>query len=129
MRWFERSRRVMRAVASFLTVVWGRIVMRDKASIEAMQWVVTLHSCSDLEPLLPELNRWLDKRPANRDRFNELWDDWQELSVWRDRCRWTALSSVEPRANQRCWRRPDRVPGFAAWCTSGRDIGVSVGRR
>lgn len=46
-----------------------------------MDWVLRLHSCQDLGPLLPEFEKWLSTNPGNREEFGELWDIWQGLGT------------------------------------------------
>jgi len=105
---FERFQQLMQPMTLLISRLW--ILLTDRTSYEAMQWVITLHSCVDLGPVLPNFRQWLNARVVNRDRFVELWDLWQQLGTLKDRSRWNepiVLENPAPEATQRTafrWR-------------------------
>ena len=82
-----------------LFVRWIRACLTgwDRASSEALYWVMTLHSCSDVTPVLPDFRRWADERAVNRERFEELSELWDQIGSFKDRARWRQPSRSAPR--------------------------------
>lgn len=87
-RLLAQVQQLLRSMTLLIRWVWNRWIRRDKAGTEAMRWVITLHNCDDLQPVLPEFREWLSRRPANSDAFEPLWELWQELSALKDSGRW-----------------------------------------
>lgn len=92
-----RLRQWLTALILLVREIWVRLTGWDRASSEAMHWVVTLHSCSDVTTVLPDFRRWADKRAVNSERFAELWGLWQELGTFKDTARWREPNLSESR--------------------------------
>lgn len=87
-RLLQQVRQLLKSVALLGRGVWRPWISCDRVGTEAMRWVITLHSCSELEPVLPEFRAWLDRRPIHSERFARLWELWQELSELKDSGLW-----------------------------------------